>query len=397
MTAASSTSEVPFSKVAPWVSIVGAMFLLTYLDRAMFGPLLQYFEQEYDIGHARSTSFLFYISLGYSISLFLSGFTSAKVRPRIMVGGSAIGSGLVLVGISFADDLRLFDVLFFTLGFAAGHYFNGGLSTMRSIVPPSQWSKAISIHEMGPNGSFIFGPILAEVGAAYFGWRGVVLGMGILSITAGFLFLMFARGGEAPSAKVPFRNLGKLLKEPKLWLFTWLMSLAIAGEFAPYSVLTLHLTNDRGFSPEASAWLLTTSRIASPIAVLCGGWVTLRFGTMRTLAFCMVAYALGMLLMAMPGNIPLFASMYTQPVLTAMIFPPVFTFLAESYTHSEQPMLLAVSMPIASLIGVGLMPPMLGLWGDYASFNAGFVMMGVLVATSLPMLKFMGAPTGKSG
>lgn len=391
MTAVTSSSEAPFSKLVPWVSFVGAMFLITYLDRAMFGPLLHYFEQEYDIGHARSTSFLFYISLGYSISLFLSGFTSAKVRPRIMVGGSIISCGLVLVGISFADNLRLFDALFFTLGVAAGHYFNGGLSTMRSIVPPSQWSKAISIHEMGPNGSFIFGPILAEVGAAYFGWRGVVMGMGILSIVAGVLFLLFAKGGEAPSAKVPFRNLDKLLKQPKLWLFAWLMSLAIAGEFAPYSVLTLHLTNDRMFSQESAAWLLTTSRIASPIAVLCGGWVALRFGTMRTLAFCMVSYALGMLLMAMPGNIPLFIGMYTQPVLTAMIFPPIFTFLAESYSHNEQPMLLAVTMPIASFIGVGIMPPMLGMWGEYVSFNAGFVMMGVLVATSLPMLKFMGA------
>ncbi len=364
------------------------MFLLTYLDRAMFGPLLPYIEREFIIDHAASTRLLLYMSIGYSASMFLSGFVAPHVRPRIMVGVSVTACGMLMLGIAVVPGgLLPVALLLCLMGIAAGQYFNGGLSTMRSLVAPADWSKAISIHEIGPNGSFILGPILAEVAAGYVGWRGSVAIMGGLTLAAGVFFLFAARGGHEVSAPVSFKGMGQALQSPQLWLCAWLMGIAIAGEFAPYSVLTLHLVDDRRLSSEMAAFLLSASRVASPFAVLCGGFVTVRFGTRRTLVFCLCAYALGMFLMAMPWLSALFAGMFTQPMLTAMIFPPIFTLLAEGFPIKDQPIILAIVMPLASFFGVGLMPSVLGMWGDYVSFNAGFVMMGCMVALSLPLMR----------
>lgn len=81
-----------------------------------------------------------------------------------MVTGAVVLSGLLMVvSLSMAVSLPLLTLLFITLGVAAGQYFNGGLSTMRSLVPPSQWSRPFP-YEIGPNGSFFIAPILAEVG-----------------------------------------------------------------------------------------------------------------------------------------------------------------------------------------------------------------------------------------
>ncbi|MCL1940254.1 MAG: MFS transporter [Desulfovibrionaceae bacterium] len=385
----------PFAHALPWVALVSLMFLLIYLARAIFGPLLPAIEQEFGISHAASTRFLLYLSIGFSVSTFLSGYVSSKIRPRIMVGGSLILSGLVLLAISTAASLPLLTILFIALGLSSGQYFNGGLSTMRSLVPLSQWSKAISIHEFGPNISFFLAPLLAGVGVSMFGWRGVSTGMGWLTIGGGLLFLLIAKGGEYPSAPLSFGGFTKALKEPKLWLFTWLVGLGIAGEFAPFSVLTLHMIDERSLSPELTALLLSTSRIAAPIAVLGGGFVTTRFGVRRTLYACLVVYALGMFCMAMPW-FPIFTlGLFVQPVLTAMIFPPVFTFLAESFPLRDQPMYLSIGMPLAAFMGAGLMPSILGIWGDLASFSAGFAMMGCLVALSLPLLRLMSDEKGR--
>lgn len=388
---ADETREQPFSKNLPWVALVSMMFLLTYLDRAMFGPLLPAIEAEFSISHARSTGFLFYISLGYSISMFLSGFSSSKIRPRVMVSGALLGTGLMLQAIAYNENLAFMPALFLLLGAAAGQYFNGGLSTMRSLVPPTQWSKAISVHEIGPNASFFLAPLLAELGASFFGWRGLVSGMGWLTAAAGVFFLFFAKGGDYPAAPVSLKGFTRAFREPKLWLFTWLMGLAIAGEFAPFSVLTLHMIDERGMAPDAAAFLLAVSRVAAPFAVLFGGFVTTRLGTRRTLYVCLTAYTLGMFCMAMPWFAPFVLGMFVQPVLTAMIFPPVFTLLAESFPLKSQPLFLALGMPVASFLGVGIMPPLLGLWGDHVSFAAGFAMMGCLVALSFPLLKLMPA------
>lgn len=391
-----SGQEQSFTRVLPWVGLVSFMFLLIYLDRAMFGPLLPAIEKEYGISHASSTLFLLYISLGYSASMFLSGFSSSKVRPRIMVGGALLACGLTLLGIAAAQSLTALAALFVVLGIAAGQYFNGGLSTLRSLVRPAQWSKAISVHEIGPNASFFLAPLLAEAGAAFFGWRGVAAGMGWISLAAGVLFLLLAKGGEYPAAPVSAKGMRRALAEPKLWLFTWLMGLAIAGEFAPFSVLTLHMIEDRSLAPETAAFLLSVSRIAAPFAVLGGGFVTSRLGTRRTLVICLTAYTLGMFCMALPWFRLFLAGIFVQPVLTAMIFPPVFTLLAESFPPRAQPLLLAIGMPIASLMGVGLMPYILGLWGDYVNFNAGFAMMGCLVALSLPLIRLIPATENDS-
>lgn len=381
--------DEPFRSVLPWVILVSLMFLITYLDRAMFGPLLPAIEQEFGISHAASTRFLFFISVGYSTSMFLSGFSSSRIRPRIMVGGSLLCCGLVLQGIAMADNLLVLALLFAALGFAAGQYFNGGLSTMRSLVPPAQWSKAISVHEVGPNASFFLGPLLAEFGAGWLGWRGMVSAMGWLTMGAGVLFLLLAKGGDYPAAPVSFKGFKKALAEPKLWLFSWLMGIAIAGEFAPFSVLTLHMMDERALAPDTAAFLLSVSRIAAPFAVLGGGYFTTRFGTRRTLAVCLTVYSLGMFCMAMPWFEPFVFGLFTQPVLTAMIFPPIFTLIAESFPLKDQPLLLAIGMPVASFMGVGLMPFLLGLWGDYVSFSAGFIMMGCMVAASFPLLRLM--------
>lgn len=388
-TGKSPEGETSFASVLPYVILVSLMFLLTYLDRAMFGPLLPAIEGEFGITHSASTRFLLYISLGYSVSMFLSGFSASKIRPRVMVSGAIIACGMVLLAIASTHSTFLLALLFAALGAAAGQYFNGGMSTMRSLVRPSQWSKAISVHEIGPNASFFLGPILAEVGASLLGWRGVVSFMGWLSICAGVLFFFFAKGGEYPAAPVSFKGLKKVITEPKLWLFTWLMGIAISGEFAPYSVLTLHMVDERAISPEYAAFLLSASRVAAPFAVLGGGFVTSRLGTRRTLIICLISYTAGMFFMAAPWE-PLFISgMFIQPVLTAMVFPPIFTLLAESFPVQSQPLLLAVGMPVASFMGVGLMPSILGIWGDSTGFAAGFVMMGCLVALSLPLLRLM--------
>ena len=390
----SPRQEQPFSRVLPYVILVSLMFLLIYLDRAMFGPLLPAIEREFSISHAASTRLLFFMSLGYSVSMFFSGFSSSKIQPRIMVTGAVILSGLLMVALSMAVSLPVLTLLFITLGVAAGQYFNGGLSTMRSLVPPSQWSKAISVHEIGPNGSFFIAPILAEVGTRLFGWRGAVAGMGWLTVAAGLLFFFLAKGGETPAAPVSFKGFKNALKEPKLWLFTWLMGIAIAGEFAPFSVLTIHMIEERGFSPETAAFLLSVTRVGAPFAVLSGGFITTRFGTRPTLVFCLLVYLAGMIGMALPFTAPFVLGMTLQPLFTAMIFPPIFTLLAESFPMKDQPMLLAIGMPLAAFMGVGCMPSILGIWGDHVGFGAGFLMMAGMVAVSLPLLKLMPARDG---
>lgn len=379
--------DVPFRRMLPWISLISLMFLLNFLNRVIFGPILPSIEEEFAISHASSTRCLLYISLGYSLSMFFSGYSSAKIRPRVIVGVSLVSSGLIMLFIGLTKNFTILSFLFFTLGLAAGQYFNSGLITMQSLVPPAQWSKAISVHEIGPKISFFISPILAQTGASLFGWRGIVSFMGWLSIGAGIVFLLIAKGGEKKTAPISLKGFKEALQDPKLWIFVWLMGLAIAGEFAPYSVLTLYMIDERAISSETTAFLLSCSRVATPFAVLASGFITARLGAKRTLSICLIFYALGMFCLAFPYFIIFIPGLFIQPIFTAMAFPPVFTLLADSFPLKLQPLNLAIGVPLASFWGVGCMPYILGLCGDYASFAMGFIVMGMMVCVSLLLLR----------
>ncbi len=363
----------------PWVSLVSAMFLLTYLDRAMFGPMLPALEKEFAIDHSQSTGFLFFISVGYAASTLFSAYTCSRFLPRTLVALALMTCGLVLLIMGQTTSLPLLYCLFAALGFSAGHYFNGGMSTMRSLVRPEHWSRAIAIHELGPNISFVLGPMLAGLGAAYFGWRAIVSCMGVVTFAGGLLFWRIAKGGTVAPPPVSLRGIGSVLKEPKFWLFTWLVALGIAGEFAPYSVLSLYLTNELGYSQDLAALLLTLSRILPPCGVVYGGWITSRYGSIPVLFSCLIGFSAGMFLMALPWFFPMLIGMFLQPLATSLAFPAIFTFLADFFHEHDQPVLLALSIPLASILGSGLIPSMLGFFGDYSSFTHGFIILGLFV------------------
>lgn len=380
----------PFRRAFPWILLTSFVFFLNYLSRSMFGPMLPALESAFSISHAASTRLLFYLAAGYSVSLFCSGFSASKVRPRIMVGGTLLVSGASLLALARCESLISLTLLFLVFGLVAGQQFNAGMSIVRSLVPPRDWNRAISVHEVGPNTCLLLGPLVVEFGVGWWGWQGLTDHFGWLLIAAGAIFLAIGKGGETPAAPVSLTALRKALHEPLLWLFAWVMSLAVAGQFAPYSVMMLHMLDDRHLPPETASFLLSASRVSTPFAVLCGGWLAGRIGTRKTLTLAYGAYAVCMFLLAQPVFAVFTIALFVQPFMTAMVFPSLFTILAKNFP-TEQPMFLAIGMPVASLFGLGCMPPLLGLWGDYAGFGAGFVMMGVIVLISMPLIRRMGA------
>ena len=312
-----------------------------------------------------------------------SAVTSSCFFARRTVGVSIIFSGLFLLAIAFTHSLLLLVLLFFCLGFAAGQYFNAGMSTLRTIVHPVHWVKAISIHQLGPNVSFIGAPLLAGIVAPLLGWRTTAICMGSISIAAGIFFLVTAKGGHVKSPPVSFKGVGGLLRTASLWKLVGLFMLAISGEFAPFSVLSLFLIHDKGLSQETAGHLLALSRLATPICLLFCSRMAESLGIRRALSICFAGYALGMFLMTLPSFGLMLVGMFLQPVMTGMCFPFLFTLLAQEYSAEKQSLVLAIVMPMASFVGVGFAPFVLGWFGQYVSFEAGFLLLGTLAALTI--------------
>ena len=382
-------SKQAFPRALPYVALTASIFFLTYLIRAVFGPFLPDLEREFSLNHAASTHFLLLISIGYSLAVFFSCLICHKVRPRRLVVCSVISSSLILISIAATRNPGPLPYLFLSLGITAGFYFNAGFSTICSLAPPPLWGRVIAVHEAAPNAGLFVAPLLAGIGAGFLGWRGTAVALGLTGILLGLFFHFFGKGGTEPARPVSFKGFSRALRTPLLWFFVWGAGIGISVHFGVYSVLTLHMLEERLLSMENAVLLLSTSRLASPLAVLLSGRLLARLVMRLTLSIVFGALAVTLLLTALPWFPAFLLGLYIQPIFAAISIAVMFTLLAQSFPQ-ETPLYVALGSPLGSLIGMGVMPVILGLWGDYLSFRAGFLMLGCLTLLTLLFIRRLG-------
>ena len=179
------------------------------------------------------------------------------------------------------------------------------------------------------------------------------------------------------------------MRSPLLWFFTWCFTLAVTGEFAPYNVLSLHLTFERGLAPDDANKLLALTRLAAPFAILAGGILAPRLGAGRTIKIFFILQGLTLICMGLPVFEIALAGMFAQPLLSPFAFPTIFTIVTSKFDLKQQPLLFGIAIPLGSCIGLGLMPKLLGVFGDIWSFSAGFVALGLLHALGLPFCRLL--------
>ncbi len=379
-----------FGWATPAVFFVAFIFFINFTNRSIIGPLLVHMEIDLGLDHAQASSLLSFVSLGQSTGVLLSGFLLSIIPPRRMISISLIGAGVLLFFISQAGELGETRLLFALLGMICGLYLPAAMATLGTLVRPESWSMAVSVHELAPAASFIIAPILADTAAAVFGGPGAMRRMDCVSVCMGALFFFLGKGGtqtvDGPSVAGAVAG----LRQPVFWVFIWLFGLSMATEFAPYSVLPLSLTSEQGLGSMEASRRRSISRDPAPVMGVGGGWAVGFLGIRKSLFLFLVVQGLSLIALGVPyeraGVAGMLASMLLQAMSAAFVFPALFTLFAESFPRGQQPMLLSLSLPIASYLGGGLVPYLLGLSGDHLTFSVGYSLFGVTCLATMPAL-----------
>lgn len=374
------------------VLFVSLVFFSNYTDRAILGPLLVHMERDLGLDHVASTSLLFFLSAGFCVGILCSSFATARIQPGRVVSFSAMGCGTMLLLLSRLTSMGEARILFILLGLFGGFYLTAAMATLRSLVRPEDWSLTMTVHELAPGISFIVSPLIAETAYAFWGWQGAMQGVGLVSLAIGGSFLFFGKGGTEKTDRPSLSGVIAGIKNPILWVFMWLFALAVAGEFAPYSVLPLSLTAEQGFDSVEASRLLSFSRFGCPLGVLFGGWTAMRLGAKRTIALFLLLHGLFLAGLALPvslvGKTGLFLAMAGQGAASAFVFPALFTLFARSFPYGQQAMLLSIAVPAATCLGTGCTPILLGAAGEFWGFSYGYLAFGIVSLATLPVLRF---------
>jgi len=380
-----SESQTSLRAQLPQLLLLTSIFFVNFLARISLAPLLPQVESELNLSHAESGSLFFLISLGYFTTLLASGFISSRLthRKTIICSGAAVGIALLCTALS--SGLWGIRLGLIATGMAAGPYIPSGLATLTTLIKFRHWGKAIAIHELAPNLSFVLAPVVAEVVLYWFSWRTVFAALGIAALLLTAVFARLGRGGDFKGEPVGVASYQKILSNPGLWIMVALFSLGISGTLGVYTMLPLYLVSDHSMERNWANALIALSRIAGMGVALMGGWVSDKFGPRRILRIVFL----------LAGSITVFAGLastpwvsvavFLQPIVAVCFFPAALAALSMVSTAKERGITISLTIPISYLVGGGGAPTLIGFIGDAGSFGWGIALVGgcILIGTIL--------------
>jgi NNP family nitrate/nitrite transporter-like MFS transporter len=365
------------------------IFFINFLARIILAPLLPAVEGDLHIGHGEAGVLFLLISLGYFVGLFGSGFISSLLTHRRTIIISSVAVGGFLLAISLSQTLWGIRAGLFLLGLAAGLYLPSGIAALTSLVSSRDWGKAIAIHELAPNLSFIATPLVAEGLMLWFSWREVIALIGVVAVLVGVAFIRLGKGGrfrgEAPSPT----TLRFLIIQPGFWIMMALLSLGIGASLGVYTMLPVYLVAEQGFERSWANQLVAFSRVAGPGIVLVAGWASDKVGPKRALGGVLLATGIATVLLGMARESWIVPFLFLQPALAVCFFPAGFSALSLVGPPSVRNVAVSLAVPVAFFVGGGVVPAGLGMMGEQGSFMLGIMLFGVLLLGGVVLLRYL--------
>ena len=378
-----------FQAQLPSILLITSIFFINFTSRITVAPLLPTIENSLDFSHGDAGSLFLFLSFGYFISLLGSGYISSRITHRKTIALSAIFVGLAISLVSVSKSLLAMRCCLFLLGVSAGTYLPSGITTITSLVNPKQWGKAVAIHELAPNLSFLLTPVLVEMLLYWFAWSNIFLLVGTGSIVMGFVFARFGKGGDFLGEAPNFSSVRPILKVPAFWMLIFLFSLAIASTLGIYNMLPLYLVTEHGFSREWANSLVSISRISTLAMALLAGWATDRFGPKSIMTGVFLTTGLLTILLGMVKSYWIGAVVFLQPLFAVCFYPAGFAALSRISTSENRNVAISLTIPIAFVIGGGAVPALIGIMADSGFFAWGISLFGVLIISGFFLSLFV--------
>jgi len=375
---AGALSKSFWRQVGPLVFLV-LIFLLNFISRVIFSPLLPTIEKELAINHGQAGFFFFLISAGYLSGLLGSGFLSSRSSHRltILVSGAGVGAALLLLSTSIS--LWSMRAGLYALGLAAGLYMPSAIATITALIDQRHWGKAIAIHELAPNLAFFTGPFVAELFLSRSTWRAALAVLGFLSVLITIAYFRYGRGGRFAGESPASNAFGVLVRSSAFWIMLILFGMGVSSTVGIYAMLPLYLVSERHADASWANTVTALSRSYGPIFGVLGGWVSDRLGPKRTMVVSLIVTGVLTLLLGAVSDSWMSAAVIIQPALAVWFFPAGFAALAVLAPPQARNLAVGFTIPFGYLIGGGAIATFIAVMGDAKLFSLGFVITGILI------------------
>ena len=362
--------------------ILTSIFFINFISRIILAPLIPEIEITFNLTHADAGALFFFISLGTFISLTTSGFISSRLNHRRTIIVSNTVLGLAMIGTAFCKDIWSLRLGLFTVGIAAGVYLPSAISTLTELISSQHWGKALAIHDMAPNLSFVAAPLIAEFIMTRYSGKITFMLFGLSALILSPLFARFGSGGEFLGEAPSFLSFREFFTKSSFWVMVFLFSMGVCSSLGIYTMLPIYLVTELDMDRNLANTLVALSRISGLIMAFLGGWAADRFGPKLTLKIVLLVTGVMTILLGITPGRYATVVVFLQPSVAVCFFPAGFAAMAFIFPPKSRSLAVSLIVPLATLVGGGIVPIFIGLIGDVGSFALGISISGGLITAA---------------
>ena len=371
-----------------YLALFWSLWFLVFSTRTSLSPLLPVIEDELLLSHARAGGLYLALSIGYTLSLLLSGIVAPRLGYKRSILLGYVLLSLVLFSLWFASGYTILAGIFFLVGAAGGLYLPSAIPLITKLFDPQNWGKSLALHDTAASISILSIPFLTTLALGFLPWRGfylVLAGACVVSVT---LFALAVP--DAPPQQDEERgSLTRILKRPAFWVMVGLWMVAATASMGLYSIIPLFLVKEKGIPLGTANTIFGFSRVGGVAATLLAGVLVDRFG-IRKLLFTVFlitgASTIGIALA--PSTLFLVVMLFVQAPLSNSFFPVGLVAISRLSDAGERSLFTGATIAGGTIAGIGLTPLCLGAAADVWSFQAGILVTGgvIMAAAVLPGL-----------
>ena len=362
------------------------LWFVNFSTRTIISPLLPIIEDELAISHALAGSIFSFLSLGYTITLLLSGLLSPRIGyKRSIIVGLAICMA-ALFYLKYATTYSSIATVTLFIGLGAGIYLPSAIPLLTASFGRDSWGKAIAFHDTAPSLSLLSIPILTAFALRAFHWRELFVILSAACLIALIAFWAFSPDPHPREKKTA--PLSGILARRDFWIMALLWIFGASNGLGLYNVIPLFIVKEKGMELEMANTIFGLSRVGGLLVVVTAGFLVDRYGVKKILFLVFLTTGLSTMGLAVAQGVPLLVTMLVlQATLSTLFFPAALVAISKLTSFNERSIFTGTTVAIGVLFGAGLTPLVLGAAADLWNFQFGILLLGVITTLSCAVLR----------
>ena len=363
-----------------------SLWYVNFSSRTVISPLLPIIEDEFAISHAVAGSIFSFLSIGYTITLLLSGVLSPRIGYKRSI---ALGLLILMTSLFFlrySTTYTSLAVASLFIGLGAGIYLPSAIPLITAVFGRNHWGKAIAFHETAASFSVFSIPLLTAIALRFLNWRDIFFILSAACLIVCVFFFIFSPDPSPQKGKrVRFSS---VLRRGDFWVMAILWVFASSCALGLYNVIPLFLVKENGMHLETANTIFGFSRIGGFFVAIIAGFLVDRYRAKKILFLVILLTGLSTMSLALAQTIPfLVVMLFVQATIYPAFFPVALVAISRLTDFNERSIFTGTTIAIGVIFGIGLTPVILGAVADVWNFKVGIFSLGALTTVSCISLK----------